>query len=231
MKEEKLKKIWRESKMKIHKKNILFLQKFLYEEKFNWIDYEKNIEISYFSKGGGTNIYLIINDNKKLLARINYYSQKNIWKTKRQEYKILKIIEKLNISPKVYVLNEKSLLKQDFTIVDYIEGEEIKNLKREDIILLAKTLKKLHGFKVKYPKKELPYHCEIFDEFAKGKDKKIENYKFKGIEKIAPIHNNIKRELGRWFHELKIFDDCKNICLCHADLKRKIFYLTKKRLN
>jgi len=92
----------------IHKTNISFLRKFLTKTKNDWIDYSFPIEIFYFSSGGGTHLYLIQNQNKKFLARINFYPGKNDWKVKKAEYEVLKEIEQLAISPKVFVLNENN---------------------------------------------------------------------------------------------------------------------------
>ena len=138
----------------IHKKNIDFIESFLMKKDFSWIDYGKSIKIRYFSKGGGTYIYLIKNNNRKYLARINFYSLKNKWKTKRQEYKILRLIENLKIAPKIYLLNEKNSLGQDFVIVDYVKGREIKDFKKEDVAGLASILRTLHQFNIIYDKKE-----------------------------------------------------------------------------
>lgn len=213
----------------IHDKNLIFLDKYLRKSPFDWLDYEKPIKISYFSSGGGTHLYLIINGNKKFIARINFFPGKNDWKVKRREFKVLKEIESLNISPKAYLLNEKNSLKQDFTIVEYIEGKNISKLKNSDIINLAKILKKLHSFNNSFnKKKELPYKCSIFNEFADGEDKKIENYKYPQIKSVVKKYNLIKENLGEWFNGLLIFDDCKNLCLCHGDLKSENILRTKK---
>lgn len=212
----------------IHNKNISFLNEYVNESKFDWINYSFSREISYFSSGGGTHLYLIKNWNKKFLARINFYPGKNDWKVKRTEYNILKEIEPLEISPKVFVLNENNKLKQDFTIVEYIEGERISKFLKSDIIALAKDLKKLHSFAKQFDKnEELPYECDIYNEFADGEDKKIEKYDFKNIDQVFSKYNSIKESLGLWFNNLKIFEKCENLCLCHADLKSENILKTK----
>jgi hypothetical protein len=55
------------------------------------------------------------------------------------------LLEWYNISPKVYYFNDNNSLKQDLTIVEYIEGEVLKNIDNKSIISLANTLKKLHN--------------------------------------------------------------------------------------
>lgn len=154
------------------------------------------------------------------MARINFFPGKNDWKVKRAEYEILKEIESLEISPKIFVLNENNDLKQDLTIVEYIEGERITEFSKSDIEALAKDLKKLHSFPKQFNKdEELPYSFDIYNEFANGEDKKIENYDFENIDQVFSKYNSIKEDLGLWFNNLKIFKKCENLCLCHADLK------------
>jgi thiamine kinase-like enzyme len=135
----------------------------------------------------------------------------------------------LNISPKAYILNENNKLKQDFTIVEYIEGENIVEFGKSEIKLLAKDFIKLHTFPKTYDKKELlPYSCSLYNEFADGEDKKIETYDFKDIDQVAKIYNNIKKELEERFNALPIFETCKNLCICHGDLKSENILKTKK---
>lgn len=203
-----------------HAKNIAFLKEYLKERDYDWLNHNLGIDVSYFSSGGGTHLYLIKNGDRKLLARINFFLGKNDWKVKRIEFEILKEIEPLNISPKAYLLDENNELEQDFTIVDYIEGNNITEFLDSDIILIAHDLKKLHNFPKEYVKEEeLPYKCSIYDEFTGGDDKKIENYKYQDIEQVFDKYNEIKNDLGEWFNGLTIFDGCDNLCLCHADLK------------
>ena len=174
----------------IHSKNVSFLNKYLNESIFDWINYSFPIEISYFSSGGGTHLYLIKNENKNFLARINFFPGKNDWKVKRTEYEILKEIESLEISPKIFVLNENNDLKQDLTIVEYIKGERITEFSKSDIVALTRDLKKLHSFPKQFNKDEqLPYSCDIYNEFANGEDKKIENYDFENIDQVFSKYN------------------------------------------
>ncbi len=214
---------------KIHDTNISFLRKYLDESQFNWINYDSQIAISYFSSGGWTHLYLIKNWDKKFLARINFFPGKNDWKVKKVEFETLKEIEHLNISPKAYVLNENNDLNQDLIIVEYIEGENIVECSESDIIFLVKDLKKLHTFAKDYDKEQaLPYQCSIYNEFSNGEDKKIEKYNFQDIETIFSKYNSIKEDLGKWFNNLSLFDNCKNLCLCHGDLKSENILKTEK---
>ncbi len=204
----------------IHKTNISYLDNFIQKSEFDWIDYTKEVKISYFKSGGGTHLYLIQNGTQKFLARINFFPGKNDWKVKRTEFEVLKEIEPLRISPKAFLLNEENELHQDFTIVEFIEGENVLPFSDEDIALLAHDFKKLHSFPHKFRiEEELPYKCSIFDEFANGDDKKIENYDFPEIEQVFEKYNSLKHMLGKWFNSLNIFDGCSHLCLCHGDLK------------
>lgn len=215
---------------KIHDQNISFLKNLFAKQQFDWINYNKPIFFNFFKSGGGTHLYLIENGDRKYVARINYYALKNDWGVKKQEYDVLKLIEPLGISPKVYFFSNNNLLKQDLTIVDYIEGEPIGDIFSDrHIFCIASDLRKLHtSFQFNRtgdtlpPQDELPYYCDVYDNFANGEDKKIEKYlSLEGINKIIDPYNRINKKLGYWFKNLKIFDNCTNFCLCHADLKKE----------
>ena len=220
----------------VHEQNIAFLKMLIETERFSWLNYDQAVFINFFKSGGGTHLYLITNDNKKYLARINYYELKNTWGVKKQEYAVLKLIEPLKISPKVYFFSDNNSLKQDLTIVDYIEGDLLDGISDKNINDLALTLKKLHtSFQYdKYgdtipPDESSPYTCDIYNEFASGEDKKIEKYlSLSGIEKLVEPYNRINKKLGDWFNNLEIFNGLTNFCLCHADLKKENILVTKE---
>lgn len=224
---------------KTHTKNIQFLNKLIQKQKFNWIDFDKSININYFKSGGGTHLYLIENAKQKFLARINFYEPKNQWGVKEIEYNVLNLIEPINISPKAYFFSNKNSLKQDLTIVEFIEGEILNKITNKNIIDIANDLKKLHtSFKFDKagdtfpPQDKLPYHCDIYNEFANGEDKKIEKYLYlEGINKIIKPYNRINKNLGKWFNNLKIYDECTNFSLCHADIKKENILVTKKGIK
>lgn len=212
---------------KVHEENIFFLKKLFSKQRFDWIDYNESIFFNFFKSGGGTHLYLIENSNQKYLARINYNDLKNTWGTKKQEFEVLKLIEPLHISPKVYFFSNSNSIKQDFTIVEYIDGEPLgENISQKNITDLAQDLQKLHmGFPME---DELPYYCDIYNEFANGEDKKIEKYaSFEGVEKIIEPYNRINKRLGTWFNSLDIFAGAREFSLCHADLKKENILVTK----
>jgi thiamine kinase-like enzyme len=209
--------------MDIHQQNINYLSNLLATNKILEGDH---FEITYFKSGGGTHLYLIQAGDRKYLARINFYSPKNDWAIREQEYKVLEFIESLNIAPKVYYLSTANELRQQFTIVDYIEGSPLDTILESHINSMAGTLKELHTFRrfdrsgdKLPPTDELPYTCSVYNEFADGEDKQIEKYDLPGIDDVAVVYNRIKADLGKWFNSLDIYTDCTNFCLCHADLK------------
>lgn len=224
---------------KIHNKNILFLEDLFAKSKFNWIDYQKPLEFSFFKSGGGTHLYLVDNTYKKFLARINYYELKNEWGVKKQEYKVLKLVESLKIAPKVYFFSDNNYINQDLTIVEFTEGENVDNFSDKNIADIAIDLLKLHkAFTFDRPgdtlppEDELPYHCDIYNEFANGEDKKIEKYSLlTEIDKVVVTYNRINNKVGQWFNSLEIFQDAKKFSLCHADLKKENILVTKSGIK
>lgn len=212
-----------------HNQNIVYLSNLLNSKKIDGIVLGRSFKIDYFSSGGGTHLYLIQGLRRKYLARINFYDLKNGWGVKTQEFKVLKKIEGLKIAPRVYYLNTKNQLHQDFTIVDFLPGEVLTKINDKQIIDLAKTLRKLHSsivFKKAGdtipPTDNLPYSCDVFNEFANGEDKQIEKYKnLEGISKVIKPYNEIRNELGKYFNALTCFDGINKFCLVHADLKKE----------
>lgn len=212
-----------------HKQNIAFLKNLFKKEQFEWIQYDQILSFHFFKSGGGTHLYLIKNGGHKYLARINFYPGKNEWGVKTQEYKALKLIEHLKRAPKVFFLSTKNELEQDLTIVEYIEGEVLTDISQTHVVELAKTLQKLHeSFSFQRrgdsfpPDDELPYHCNVYNEFANGDDKQIEKYSsWDKIEKVIEPYKRINKKLGQWFNNLDIFKGCKDFCLCHSDLKKE----------
>jgi thiamine kinase-like enzyme len=219
---------------KIHDQNIFFLKALFEEQKFDWIDNNQPIFFNFFKSGGGTHLYLIENANQKYVARINYYEPKNEWGVKKQEFNVLKLIEPLKISPKAYYFSSDNSIKQDLTIVEYIEAEMLGDISEKHIFGLASDLHKLHtsflfdrAGDTLPPHDDLPYNCDIYNEFANGEDKKIEKYlSLEGINKIFEPYNRINKKLGDWFNNLDIFNGITKFCLCHADLKKENILVT-----
>lgn len=211
--------------MNIHEKTIQYLTDLLKTHEI--LPLGDFFTVSYFKSGGGTHLYLIEHENKKYIARFNYYSLKNEWGIKKHEFEVLRMLEPFHIAPNAYYFNDNNPIGH-FTIVGYIEGEPIGNMTDDLIRSIAKKLKALHqnilfekSGNTLPPTDELPYHCDVYNEFASGEDKQIERYHLPEIKSVAPLYNEIKTKLGYWFNGLNIFTDCVAFCLCHADLKKE----------
>ncbi|MEK7647790.1 MAG: phosphotransferase [Patescibacteria group bacterium] len=212
----------------VHQQTIAYLSKLLASKRIAGVTLRKDFSVTYFKSGGGTHLYLITGGKKKYVARVNFYSLKNDWGIKKQEFQILKKIEHLSIAPKVYYLSTKNPLGQHFTIVDYVEGEPVRRFADTHIISVAKTLKKLHAITFRRsgdtfpPKDALPYTCDIFDLYANGADKQIEKYTdLPGIELVVEPFNRVRKSLGLYFSGLHCFDGITSFSLVHADLKKE----------
>lgn len=222
--------------MDLHTNTTVFLTEFL--RTHSVLPLNKKFSVSYFKSGAGTHLYLITSGRRKFLARFNYYPKKNEWGVKEQEYKILNLIESAKIAPKVYYLNKNNALKQHFTIVDFVEGKQWRKMTDAYIINLAKILKKLHtAFVFKKsgdtlpPKDPLPYVCDIYNTYANGEDKQIEQYtNLKGINQVIGPYNRIKNKLGVYFNGLDCFQEIREFSLIHGDLKKENIIDTGKKL-
>lgn len=213
----------------MHQQTIDFLYTYIQTHSFAGIE-SKDFSLEYYKSGGGSHIYKLESGKTCYAIRVNYYEKKNEWGVKEVELNVLKYLEKkhFNYAPHVYLFckydDEENLLRQDFTIVDFIEGEDFSELQmtNSDIKHLAKGLKSLHLLDTK--DSDTPYICGIFDEFANGEDKQIKKYvgaEFEGIEEMNLQYNEYKEELGAWFHSLTIFSDITTEVLCHGDLKQE----------
>ena len=60
----------------IHQKNIEFLFDFLKSHKIKGIKLTNNFNVTYFTSGAGTHLYLIKSGGKQYSARINHYKLK-----------------------------------------------------------------------------------------------------------------------------------------------------------
>ncbi|MFH1620465.1 MAG: phosphotransferase [Patescibacteria group bacterium] len=214
----------------IHQKNIKVLTKLIKSGTIKELPRFSDFGIAFFQSGGGNHLYIIRLDEKKFLARVNFYFLKNEWRVKEHEYQCLKMIEELHIAPRAYYLDASGkLLDQHFIIVDFIEGNSLREVADDHVINLAKTLKTLHegvlfdkSGEEFPPNDELPYKCSIFDDFANGEDKQIEKYReLPDIDKVIDPYKRIVTKLGGWFHGLDFFNECRSFCLCHADLKKE----------
>lgn len=220
----------------VHLKNALAIEKvFRSDRSISSLPEFSAVSVSFFKSGGGNHLYLIQADDKRYLARVNYYPMKNTWRIKEHEFACLKMLEPLGIAPKAYFIDAEGVfLEQHFIIVDFIDGETLKELTDENVVALADTLKKLHS-SIRFelpgdalpPSDELPYTCEIFREFSEGEDKQIEQYSdLPGIAEVIEPFNSIRSKLGSWFEQKTCFQGCTDFSLCHADLKAENILVT-----
>lgn len=113
--------------------------------------------------------------------------------------------------------------------MEFIEGDVIKDFSIKDVENIATDLYKLHtsflfdrAGDTLPPQDDLPYSCNIYNEFANGEDKQIEKYSnFKNIEKVIEPYNRINEKLENWFNNLGVFKKSSTFCLCHADIKKE----------
>ncbi|RBQ30399.1 choline kinase [Arcobacter sp. FW59] len=126
------------------------------------IFYNSNISIKLLKSQGFNNIsYLITSKTKKYVLRV-FKSNKSVNISRKFEYKIQKIANKLNISPKPIFFNK------NFMIYEYLEGVHKDNLSKNDLKNLALTIKKLHSIKVKTKpynlKKDFKKYKNLFED-------------------------------------------------------------------
>lgn len=215
---------------KVHKENIAYLERLFRDGEIPTLPIPTNLSIRFFKSGGGNHLYRINADGARYLARINYYPLKNQWQIKEHEFYCLRLVESLGIAPKAYFLDTSGEgIAQHCIIVDFLEGEPIEVFNRAAVVHLAATLNTLHA-SIQFdrpgdrlpPTDSLPYRCNIFNEYATGADKQIEQYAgLEGIEAVIEPFNHTRTKLGTWFNALTIFNGADRFSLCHADLKQE----------
>ncbi len=141
-------------------------------------------------------IYLLKSNEKKYLIRVFKHKHKSNIK-RDYEFKIQKKANKKNISAKPYLLDEKNNLM----ICEYLEGKHKKQLKKADIKILVKSLKKLHSIKSKLK----PYNLKAdFKDYKKRlKNKKAQNLCKKAIKELKEV-KKYKKDLVVTHHDLNI---------------------------
>jgi aminoglycoside phosphotransferase (APT) family kinase protein len=137
--------------MKISKEAIANYVKSLNPKDLGLKDKINLKSIDKFGQGTGNFNYLLSINDRKFVFRINAVT-KNKNKS-RKEYEGLKLIEKLGISPKAFILEEnKNYVGSDFVILSYVEGETIDKtpiyFKDSMIKGLAQLLAKIHSVKI-----------------------------------------------------------------------------------
>ncbi len=129
----------------------------------------KDPEVSFFAEGYGNYVYLIQENDQKLVLRIKKSNEKQFIDSLEKEYAFLRYFESKGITfcPRALFYNKKD----NFLIENFIEGEKISqnDLSNEQIDLFAKQLYDLFQLS----------SVEFFD-FCK-------NHKLKKFEYSSPI--------------------------------------------
>ena len=121
--------------------------------------------ISKIGMGKNNSNFLVVVGSKKFVFRLNMLPLSRD-KTKT-EFNSLKLVEKLNIGPKAWILDEsRKILDSDFMILDYIEGKTLGKMNYKlDKKLIKKIVRLCVGFHLipirreiaKLPKDEVDY--------------------------------------------------------------------------
>ncbi len=172
---------------------------------------EEIIEVKSVSKlGSGTSNlnYLVITKKNKLIFRFN--TDKTNQEKSKKEFDALKIVEKLNISPKAFFYDDTTkFFDNDFLVIEYIEGESLDKidyvLDEKLLTKLARLLSKIHSIKINRALQKLSVNTSDFS--GKFNDIKSE---FEIIKKYI---------LDKDF--IKIIDDALENLKAKIDLEKK----------
>jgi|TARA_Y100000034_G_C6828587_1_gene373842 thiamine kinase-like enzyme len=192
------------------------IKKYFENLKQNQLGLKSKIKVVSVSKlGMGTSNlnYLVKVNQKKFIFRINMNS-KNPDKSKK-EFKALKIVEKYNIGPKAWILNEsKKEFDSDFIIISYIEGKTLNKIKNhlslKMIKEIAKLSAKIHSIKLDSKTNKLPVlgrdYKVYFDTLDKENLRYIRNHlkNKKFIKILEETRKKLKKEIpfGKHKHPL-----------------------------
>jgi aminoglycoside phosphotransferase (APT) family kinase protein len=126
--------------------------------------------ISRLGMGESNLSYLVRIEGRRFVIRINL--DPKVPKKSRREYRALKAIEHLSISPKAYILDEtKKRIDSSFIILDYIPGKSLKDSKtkltKKIISELARTLAGLHSIRLNEKLKRLPEERPDYKSFIR----------------------------------------------------------------
>jgi len=178
--------------------------------------------------------YRISINQKDFIIRINM--DPRIPEKSLRECKALKTVEPLAIAPKVYLYeSDTEKLGGTFIIIDFIEGRDLTELKRDDV-----PIKKLALFVAKFHNNEIS--TKIKDEIAK-QDGDIQTY-FTYIEKMHKYLTEkwkkygINEKFGKFLQKctLKLKDkkyliNPEKATLCHCDIAPQNVIIHKNQLK
>lgn len=216
--------LFRLSLLKIKKKYELYLRKLIEELKLEL--YTPNIDnpillLNNFSfvnkyemikKGkSSADKYIIFEKDKKKLLKIYNYSEKD---RKREQYEILKLIsQKVPSIQKVYDYRENENIGKCFIIYEYVEGNDLYEIKLKDYFhigkICGKILKSIHSIQFDFNK-----YNYINNEWDKI------NYSLKNYKNIR-IPEMYREKVNKYIEQnIEILKN-KNLCFLHLDLGKK----------
>ena len=171
------------------------------------IGLKDKIRVSLVEKlGMGANNanFLVVANGKKFVFRLNMLLSEK--RKSSSEFNHLKLVEKLGIAPKSWILDEsRKIFDSDFIILDYLEGKELGKLQyslnREIIKKIVGLCIKFHsmpikGVLLKLPKYEVNYEYLLDNTYKKylSLTKMASDKKF--IEMIKENYDNLRSKCG-----------------------------------
>lgn len=187
-----------------------------YFEKYNPLEFDNNETIQNIQKlaNGESNInYILVTNKNKYVLRFDIVGKsKTLFE---QEYQILKLIEKLNISPRaLFIDTSKKFFKENFMIISFVNGTPLENLKdksyRKKYDTLAQEVAMLHKTPISFKNKE--YSLDNWINMTLKEIKKLKN-NIKGIIDLTDmfeLYNNTFKKLYSNYTYQETF--------CHMDL-------------
>lgn len=181
----------------------------------------KRVKVSSVKKlgMGKSNLNYLVDAGKKFVIRFNI-DKKNKGKTKR-EYLALNAVERLNIAPKVRVLDtSKKHFDMDFLILDYLEGKSLEGKKLSNSLIknLARMSARMHQIDVRVLKNILPHeeccyssYLKVLRGYIKYIKKNIKDNKF--IRMLDETYYKLERGLP---HQERV-----KLVLTHGDICRQ----------
>jgi aminoglycoside phosphotransferase (APT) family kinase protein len=207
--------------------NITQKQASLISKKLN----EKLINFSFLAKGNHNDNYLFETDKRKYVLRIE---SNKMFKNLKKEFALLKSIEKLEISPKVFLLDTShKIIKTDYLLEEFVIGKNPKKVVEDDFLkLMGKFFKRLHSHKVD------------------SKQNNSSKGYFSILDSIKPYYHNVKKyssyldnksskEINQLFESIiklfeteeKTFFKKRKFSILHRDPSRENIFIHKNKIK
>lgn len=152
-------------------------------------------DISVIGHGAHNQNHLLDTNKGKLILRIYANTQ---FENAEKEYRILQKLDGL-LGPKAYYLDTtKKLLDFDYIVLDYIEGDVIKEFTDQNLVDIAGILRQLHQIKYKKDSPGL-----ISDWTRNNITKNAKNLDQETQRKIRPLWNKLLKLHDEIQHHIK----------------------------